>query len=399
MEAINRGLEGCGVFVVSLTPAAVGSKWVADETNAAKEMQQEGELRFIPLGVSDCRVPPLWRVHQRISFAGAYSNGLAALLAELEGASGQAEAQRPPEPIVGMQAGQRAAARSEVSTATQAPASPPAVPKAAPEASRPVTSSPDLLIIESPIHLELVRVPAGEFLMGSDPKVDPQAFADEQPQHRLSLPEFYIGKYPVTNPQYAGFVVATHHKAPSHWQKGAYLAFTAEHPVAGVVWDDAVAFCRWLSEATGRPFRLPSEAEWEKAARGSDGRIYPWGDQAPTEKRCNIGKSVGDTTPVGNYPDGASPCGALDMAGNVWEWTGSIYKPYPYTPADSRDPLGSRGARVLRGGACYNIARDVRCACRYGNYPHGHGLELGFRVVAPLFVGVSGLWPLWKSAA
>ena len=201
VEAINRGLEECGVFVVSLTPAAVGSKWVADEANAAKEMQQEGELRFIPLGVSDCRVPPLWRVHQRISFTGDYANGLAALLAELEGASGQPEAQRPPEPTVGMQAEQRATARSEVSTATQAPAFPPAVPKAAPEASRPVTSSPDLLIIESPIRLELVRVPAGEFLMGNDPALDKQAQDGERPQHHIYVPEFYIARVPVTNEQ------------------------------------------------------------------------------------------------------------------------------------------------------------------------------------------------------
>ena len=120
--------------------------------------------------------------------------------------------------------------------------------------------------------------------------------------------------------------------------------------MVNVSWDDAVDFCRWLSEATHRSFRLPSEAEWEKAARGSDGRIYPWGNQAPDEKRCNFGTKVGDTTPVGKYPDGASPCGALDMAGNVWEWTGSIYKPYPYAPDDGReDPGSTAGACVARG--------------------------------------------------
>ena len=167
----------------------------------------------------------------------------------------------------------------------------------------------------------------------------------------LSLPEFYIGKVPVTNAQYAGFVKATRRKAPDHWEKGAIPAGKAEHPVVNVSWEDAVAFCRWLSEATRRSFRLPSEAEWEKAARGADGRIYPWGNQAPDEKRCNFGMKIGDTTPVGKYPDGASPCGALDMAGNVWEWTGSIFKPYPYAPDDGREDPGSRAQRVLRGGS------------------------------------------------
>ena len=100
----------------------------------------------------------------------------------------------------------------------------------------------------------------------------------------MSLPEFFIGKYPITNAQYAGFVKATRRKAPERWQNGALPASKAEHPVVNVTWDDAADFCRWLSEATGRSFRLPSEAEWEKAARGSDGRIYPWGSQAPDEE-------------------------------------------------------------------------------------------------------------------
>ena len=159
--------------------------------------------------------------------------------------------------------------------------------------------------------------------MGSDPKVDKDAFGDEQPQHRLYLPEFYIGKYPVTNEQYAAFVKATRQAAPQHWKNGQIPAGKENHPVVDVSWKDAVAFCRWLSQASGKTIRLPTEAEWEKAARGDDGRIYPWGDKPPTKELCNFGGNVGDTTPVGQYPAGASPCGALDMAGNVWEWTGA----------------------------------------------------------------------------
>ena len=389
VAAINHGLEESGVFLVVLTPAAVASKWVTDETNVAKEMQQEGELRLIPLGVADCRVPPLWRVHQRISFTGAYpgaySAGLAALLAELENASGQPEAQRPAAPIVEAQGKQGATAPDVAGTATLLSASQPGGPKAASEAPRRMgtpAASPDLLTITLPIHLELVQVPAGEFLMGSDPRVDKQAAGDEQPQHKLLLPEFFIGKVPVTNAQYASFVKAANRKAPTHWEKDVLPAGKAEHPVVNVSWQDAVDFCRWLSEATRRSFRLPSEAEWEKAARGGDGRIYPWGNQAPDEKRCNFGGKIGGTTPVGKYPSGVSPCGALDMAGNVWEWTSSAYKLYPYEPTDGREDPGGPAARVLRGGAFLNPAVNVRCAVRARHYPYDRDRDFGFRVVA-----------------
>ena len=237
--------------------------------------------------------------------------------------------------------------------------------------------------ITTPIHLELVRVPAGEFLMGSDSKTDQDASDDEQPQYRLSLPEFFIGKYPITNAQYAGFVTATHRKAPQHWEKGIIPSGKAEHPVGNVSWDDAADFCRWLSGATHRSFRLPSEAEWEKAARGSDGRIFPWGNPLPDEKRCNFGSKVGDTTPVGEYPDGVSPCGALDMAGNVWEWTGSIFKSYPYQPNDGREDPGSGAARVVRGGAYFDDEWLVRCAFRHYFDSLSVHRVIGFRVVSP----------------
>ena len=130
-------------------------------------------------------------------------------------------------------------------------------------------AAPDLLTLTTPIHIELVRVPAGEFLMGSDPKVDKDASSDEQPQHRLILPDFYIGKYPVTNEQYAAFVKATRQSAPEHWKKGQIPAGRGNHPVVEVSWQDAVAFCQWLSQTSGKTMRLPTEAEWEKAARGS----------------------------------------------------------------------------------------------------------------------------------
>ena len=127
---------------------------------------------------------------------------------------------------------------------------------------------------------------------------------------------------------------------------GRFPAGKEDHPVVNVSWKDAVAFCRWLSQASGKTIRLPTEAEWEKAARGDDGRIYPWGDEPPTKELCNFSNNVGDTTPVGQYPAGASLCGALDMAGNVWEWTGSLYGPYPYQVEDGRNSPDGEGRRA-----------------------------------------------------
>ena len=151
-------------------------------------------------------------------------------------------------------------------------------------------------------------------------------------------------------------------------------------------------FVRWVSQATGGNFRLASEAEWEKAARGVDGRVYPWGNQAPTGELCNFdGSKINDTTPVDRYPKGASPYGALDMAGNVWEWTLSLWgkdasKPqfgYPYKPTDGREDLQANIdiRRVLRGGSYYNDDRYMRCASRYYCSPIVRNLNVGFRVV------------------
>ncbi len=151
------------------------------------------------------------------------------------------------------------------------------------------------------------------------------------------------------------------------------------------------AFCIWVSKASGREIRLPSEAEWEKAARGVDGRVYPWGNQAPSAELCNFNMNVGDTTPVGDYPKGASPYGVLDMAGNVWEWTLSLWgkdvgKPqygYPYKSTDGREDLQAvlNIMRVLRGGSYLNGDGLVRCASRYFNLPRDRYVDLGFRVV------------------
>jgi formylglycine-generating enzyme required for sulfatase activity len=237
---------------------------------------------------------------------------------------------------------------------------------------------------------EMIRIPAGEFLMGSDLQKDKEANAEEQPQHSLYLSDYCLAKTPVTNAQYTAFVRATGYDQPAEWMDGKPLRGKENHPVVFVSWVDAAAYCRWLSQNTGKSYRLPSEAEWEKGARGTDGHIYPWGNQwdAP---RCNFDKGFrGDTTPVGAYPEGASPYGLLDMAGNVWEWTRSLWGenpenpvfPYPYNPEDGREnPNASQSVRrVLRGGAFWNDLRLVRCASRYRLHPNDRSWNWGFRV-------------------
>jgi formylglycine-generating enzyme required for sulfatase activity len=245
--------------------------------------------------------------------------------------------------------------------------------------------------VRQPFEPEMIPIPAGEFLMGSDPRKDEQAFDDEQPQHTLYLPDYYLAKTPVTNAQYAAFVQATGHDQPEHWKGGKPPPGKEDHPVVNVSWDDALAYCRWLAGVTGKPYRLPGEAEWEKGARGTDGRIYPWGNRWDAT-RCNSQESGRDeTTPVGAFPAGASPYGLLDMAGNVWEWTRSLWgkdpqKPnfrYPYNPKDGRENLEASPDvfRVLRGGAFYFDEGLVRCAVRVRDSPSVRYGTIGFRVV------------------
>ena len=229
----------------------------------------------------------------------------------------------------------------------------------------------------------MVLIPASEFLMGSDPQKDPEARGFEQPQHTLYLPDYYLAKTPVTNAQYLAFVQSTGYERPQHWEDKKPPRGKEDHPVGYVSWHDAVVYCRWLAEVTGKPYRLPTEAEWEKAARGTDGRIYPWGGQWD-KARCNSwegGKY--DTTPVGAYSQGASPYGLLDMAGNVWEWTSSLWKEYPYDPTDGREnsEAGDKDLRVVRGGAFYPDQGIVRCALRRGDFPDVRNYRSGFRVV------------------
>jgi formylglycine-generating enzyme required for sulfatase activity len=193
----------------------------------------------------------------------------------------------------------------------------------------------------------------------------------------------------VTNLQYQVFVKATGSPAPTGWNADQVFLGTGNHPVNEISWVDAVSFCAWLSEETGQPFRLPTEAEWEKAARGTDGRLYPWGDEPPDESLCNFGMHVGDTTSIGRYsPQGDSPYGCADMAGNVGEWCHSLYKPYPYRAGDSREGDSGGGSRIIRGGAFRFEPAAVRCAYRHMSGPGIRKYSFGFRVARGPLEGV-----------
>ncbi|MGQ9492320.1 MAG: SUMF1/EgtB/PvdO family nonheme iron enzyme [Anaerolineae bacterium] len=214
---------------------------------------------------------------------------------------------------------------------------------------------------------EMIQIPAGEFLYGEG----------KQP---LSLESFRIGKYPVTNAQYKRFLDANpKHRVPysdADWarpynwdrRKRTYPQGKANHPVVLVSWEDANAYCAWLEKTTGKQFRLPTEQEWEKAARGTDGREWPWGDDFSSEKANTVESGIDGTTPVGCYPDAASPYGCLDMVGNVWEWTAGEYGP---------------GRRVMRGGSWRSPQYSARCACRRRDVPDDWLRNFWFRVVAP----------------
>jgi formylglycine-generating enzyme required for sulfatase activity len=237
---------------------------------------------------------------------------------------------------------------------------------------------------------EWILIPAGEFWMGSE-----NGEGREKPAHKLYLPEYKISRVPVTNAQYALFVKATECKAPGHWQGGRIPKGLESHPVVNVEWYDAIAYCEWLGKVTGKHVTLPSEAEWEKAAKGDkDKRQYPWGDQFDSSK-CNAYElGLRTTTPVGIFLEGETPYGALDMSGNVWEWTRSILGKwdegdhkelfiYPYDSKDGRESLTQSKdyTRVLRGGSFILEFYFARCALRGKNLPLNRGVNVGFRVV------------------
>jgi formylglycine-generating enzyme required for sulfatase activity len=218
----------------------------------------------------------------------------------------------------------------------------------------------------------MVLIPAGEFLMGSK---DGEADDDERPQHKVYLTGYWIYRTEVTVAQYRKFCQATGRQMPPEPESG----WQNTHPIVNVTWEDAAAYAQWAGAA------LPTEAQWEKAARGTDGQVYPWGNDWDGDKCQNsVGnKNAGNTAPVGSFPAGASPYGALDMAGNVWEWCADWYDAGYYKNAPTRNPTAPATGtwRVLRGGSWYcAYLVGFRAAFRSGSRPTFRH-RLGFRCV------------------
>lgn len=250
--------------------------------------------------------------------------------------------------------------------------------------------------------IDWVTVAPGPFLMGSKRK--DTKWGDEKPQFtcRLITRPYRISRYPVTVAQYRCFVEGGGYAEPRFWTESGWQwrldndiegpekyrgdFETLNHPQVGVSWYEAVAFCRWLSEEVGQVIRLPTEAEWERAARHTDGRVYPWGNEDASARHCNMADTgIGSTSAVGSFPTGAAVCGAADMAGNVWEWCGTqwldTYKTYE---AKVCEDLAGDARRVLRGGSFVVDLSAVRCAYRYSlGDPDSRNGSFGFRILSP----------------
>ncbi len=231
---------------------------------------------------------------------------------------------------------------------------------------------------------EMLLVPSGQFTMGTD---RPDAAPNEQPSSRVTLGAFFMARFPITNAQYEKFDAA-HAKKRAPWAND-------NHPVIYVSWAEATAYCKWLSQKEGKKYRLPTEAEWEYAARGSDGRLFPWGNEFSSGKFANFADSrtnlvwrvpniddgYAETNPVGVFPLGASPFGIEELSGNVHEWCNDWYA--PYQNKDRTNPIGPGGGqqRVLRGGSWRSRVASLRSVARSSNLPAFQSNDIGFRVV------------------
>ena len=244
-----------------------------------------------------------------------------------------------------------------------------------------------------PILPDLISIPAGPVWLGSD---DETARPNEGPVQRFEVAAFAAARTPVTVEEFVRFIEAGK-AVQRYWQASDWLSARRScHPIRNVAWEEAVAYCAWLAACTGKPYRLPNEAEWERMAKGATRQHWPWGDvfDPACANTCEAGHQ--DTSPVDAHPEGASPWGILDLAGNVWEWTSDLYLPYPYRPTIEAEvpPLppstpelivNESRRRAPRGGSKNCDASWARCSTRSGWRPVWlfSGL-VGFRVVCDL---------------
>ncbi len=369
--ALDRELPTRPVFVVILSPEALAAAGVQLAIAIADELTRTREVRErVAVMVRACAVPPALADFRLIDATQDTMDASVALLDQLG--------------LVGSVAAGAALVAVHLTPAARPLTQNAAVlPPRFNELGYKAWRVGDVELILPPLCL----VPVGSCAMGS------QADPSEAPPHTISLPVFAIGTYPVLVAEYACFVRAGH-ALPANVGRITWEAQFSrlDHPIVNVSWHDATAYAAWLSQLTGQTWRLPTEAEWEKAARWDaargHAREYPWGDRFESV-RCNTREStLGATTAAGTYPNGASPCGAQDMAGNVREWTSTLYAPYPYDAEDGRERADSHGERVQRGSSWFSFASDARAAFREWYAPEDVSAVVGFRLVLEAPPGV-----------
>jgi formylglycine-generating enzyme required for sulfatase activity len=384
---IDAMMAACDWLVLVLSPDAIASPYVQTEVYVAINRMHQGLMRgVVPIvarAFPPADLPPVWAALRRFDATHNYPQALAGVVAALglgpspvlpEGPVLTVAAPRALDPM-----GPRSVAQNHLGAraADQASGTP-----LVPGRLRDLGFTGLLRNGATYITPPLCIVPAGDFLMGSDKHKDKNADDDEKPQHAVAIGAYQIAMFPVTVAEYACFVRAGK-RVPSYWDNQLQ---TPEHPVVWISWLAAVAYVEWLATMSGQPWRLPTEAEWERAARGSDGRRYPWGDQWDKTRANTRDGGPKTTTMVGAYSHrgDASPYGAHDMAGNIWEWCSSLYEPYPYSQNDRREDLRLFGNRVLRGGSWKDEPRVARVSHRERADGPGvvrfSGINVGFRL-------------------
>jgi formylglycine-generating enzyme required for sulfatase activity len=403
---IAHGLEKCDVYVPLLSPAAVASKWCELEINTAINLSmdagRDGRPRIIPVVIKPCKLPTLLRGKLYINFDGRYDAALNELLTKGFGVSPnlpmrpvpatQPEPQipaptsptRPAIPRTWLAAGGGVIGVLVLCVLFAWIAAQPGAITASTPTKTPMPPSPTSTLGIGSTRLSadgavMVFAPAGEFLMGSS-DADTQADSNEKPQHKVYLDTFWIDKFEVTNALYKKCVDAGKCSVPNVGSSSTRSSYYGNaqydnYPVINVSWNDAKTFCEWVGQ------QLPTEAQWEKAAQGTGGRIYPWGNSFDKNLLNSSEGRHSDTTAVGSYPSGASPYGAMDMAGNVWEWVADWYDGNYYKNSPARNPQGPTFGeyRVLRGGSWGVYADFVRAAVRNNYYPDFRSSYVGFR--------------------
>ena len=374
---IEKALDQSDAVIVTLSTGSVTKEgYVQKELRFVLDIaleKSEGTIFILPLRLDDCERPRRLRPIESVDYFPPESRELAyaRLQSSLEMRARALgivteTAKSKPTPVKTIQEGSEVESKSEISQVKQQSI---------------IRFAPGGHVIYTFGEMEFVEVPAGKFMMGSGSQDEPSD--DEKPQHTVDIPhDYFMARFPVTNAQYATYVNAKGIIHPvSGWEK------KRDHPVANVSWSDAMAYCQWLNDLrrnelpSGVVLRLPTEAEWEKAARGTDGFIYPWGNTFDKNK-CNTDEGgKNDTTSVGVYsPQGDSPYGAADMVGNVWEWTHSLFEKYPYEVDDGREDEIISGDHVQRGGSFIGTDQFARSASRYRGYASFLDF-VGFRVV------------------